>query len=352
MDSLRHDSQLFAKIAGGSRVMRTVRHARSMVSALHVEMKLWSAGAPPEKAIQMPEDWMINEAGHNAWTAMSLGASQAAGIGCPYAEADRGRLIGSLRAALRANDYAVDPILAYDEWLLGVLSKLREQALLRHELAGPMVFADPNDKSPELVTIGQAQELVNTFVKHETCWQSAGMWVKQGDRRKFRRHAPEYPLGGVVYALHAPINEALLESLTQFELGRHLIRLNLLKKDENGVWIRAADVVPWCRWHQVDSLSIYYAIELILRQLAMPSWPLEMQDGLLNRCIGTIAIPILGIQGEAEPDWWAAVNGLPRDVFYKTLNELEHIESLDVAMSKVKVRDRQIRARIRNILDI
>jgi hypothetical protein len=349
--SFEHDAQLYSKYVGGAYPVPSLRHARTLVSGLHVEMKLWSATATSEKAIHSPSSWRINDAGHNAWMTVLRGATSPSMKRCSYDETDRGRLIGSLRSALRANDFSEDPFLMYDEWLLEILLKIREQAWLREGQTEPRRIINLEDKPKPLTRIGQVQELVNVYVKHEACWQAAGHWQKNPHPGQFAAHTEEYTIGETVWALHAPLDQGLLDALAQFALGRHLIDRGLLQQTDDGVLFRPHATVQTCWWYQLDCLQSYYAFQLILRQLAMLSWPAEWCSNHIRQCHALYG-RLFGIKrGPYEgPDWWQVALNIPPDVLQTTLDQLATMEDREVMLKKIQ--KRKDRDAARDILTI
>ena len=170
----------------------------------------------------------------------------------------------------------------------------------------------------QLATYGLAQKALNIYVKHIHCWDIAGQFDgKAGHHIPY--HVPPLTFD-FICALHAPIDRNMIEALIRLPLGKFLIKRGLIDRPAQLVQSNGT-ANPWSK---LDCLRTYYGFELILRRLAMHSWP--KQCG----CTG----PIDSIKKSESwfngrfrdapigngPDWIRMAHEIPDEVFGDSLS--------------------------------
>ena len=312
-DSLIPDAELFALYVGGvdNDELGNPEPTRILTCALHLEMKLWQ---PTEF------DWYPNDAQRNAWGVMSNRTTAPEHEHPRFVQRQQCQVFSSIDLPENSKNCCFE---AFDSWLLSKLVELRNAGLAN---AGLVAWnGGPLNRPPELGTFGLAQKLINIFLKYEVCWQVSGQWVG-GEWVAYNdpalRHLPRY-----LCALHAPLDRIFLDALKQFELGRWLKRTNLLRSADST--LRQSSDGHFRPWSKLDCLRTYYGLQLMLRKIAMNTWPhgcacapssqeaIQACADWFNNNYGA-AHPC----GQDQPDWIQAACDLPEPTIQETLKEL------------------------------
>lgn len=308
-DSLTIDAQAFSAWVGGMWPPLT-RPPLSppmpgLTSALHVDLKLWQ---PSKKLGRSPR---INDAEGNA---LKVARPQLTKTAPQWDTNDYRTIFGengpiAFKTPKTSKSCA---IIDYDTWLL---EKIRD---LRNWARGLPAF--PGAAPSFLTTIGMAQKSLNVYIKYMACWAYAG---------KFHRPpaafiAPIDPIGlsNFVCALHCPLDNFLLGALSETDIGKYLIKNQLLRatRTKQG-WtckIRQEDG-DWRPWSKLDCPTAYYALQWFIRRIAMATWP----SGCSAKCINPSGgIDPEGILKGIFPDaptrsskWWEKLNACPDEKF-------------------------------------
>jgi hypothetical protein len=316
--SLIPDAELFAKYVGGATMQELGNQQPTSIltSALHLEIKLWrvNRGLPRNR-------YTINAQFHNSWRAM-LAVWLSPVNGDTFTENEKAQILQEL-SSLKCPQKSQTCVLSiFDRWMLDKMIQLRENG--RDPIRQP-ILPGVGDKVTALASFGLAQKLINIFLKYEICWQVAGQWVN-GDWVPYNdpalRHLPRY-----MCALHAPLDRILLDALKQFELGRWLKRTSLLRSADST--LRQSSDGHFRPWSKLDCLRTYYGLQLMLRKIAMNTWPhgcacapssqeaIQACADWFNNNYGA-AHPC----GQDQPDWIQAACDLPEVVILTTVNQL------------------------------
>ena len=260
------DAERFSKYAGGATLVDigTIAPLTVITSALHLEMKLWDTKK------SLPQKYRKNDAKHNSWAAMS-NRTTAPGKKFSRFSEDAKRHIYS-DVSIKTTSAACH-LIDFDTWLLTIISNLRQRGLAN---ANIQVWAPHGkNKPPELGTYGLAQKLLNVFLKHELCWHVAGRWVGYP---QFVLYAPSRSpdLPQYLCALHAPIDRVVLKALTALPLGLGSDGKKLLKYNGD---VKQSSDGNFRPWSQLNCLRTYYGLQLMLRRIAMNTWPVGCACG-------------------------------------------------------------------------
>ena len=253
------DAQCFSQYVGDGNPTGRAATTTILTSGLHLEMKLWpaSGGLPLNKYIP-------NNARNNSWRAMQI-----RGCNNTFTPTEQNQLFNELLAGLPIPSSRVCCLGDYDGWLLDNVIGFRAAGL---QPGRNPVAAVANGSTPTtLASVGLAQKPINVFVKYELCWQVAGQWL----RGIFHPYAPlQIPdLPQFVCALHAPVDAILVEKLLALPVGLHLKRQGLLKSRKGSPLIQQSSDGNFRPWSKLDCLRTYYGLQLMLRRIAMATWP-------------------------------------------------------------------------------
>ena len=311
-NALIPDAERFAKYVGGAPLaaLGNPDAVGILTSALHLEMQLWE----PTKFT-----WYINDSQRNAWGVMSNRTTAPAKVFPRFVQ--RGQ-------CLVFSSFALPPcadgccLVAFDAWLLSKLVELRNEGLAH---AGLVVWeANPHIKPPELGTFGLAQKLINIFLKYEVCWQAVGQWVN-GQMVPYQ--PPVIPnLPSYLCALHAPIDRILLDALGSLALGKWLKKNKLFNATSQ---LKQSSDGSFRPWSKLDCLRTYYGLQLMLRKVAMRTWPpgcacAESTNAAIQKCADWFN----RTYGNDHPcesgqlDWIEVACDLPESISQETLKEL------------------------------
>ncbi len=229
-----------------------------LTSGLHLEMKLWPASGG------LPRRYIPNNARNNSWRAMQI-----RGCNNTFIPAEQNKLFNGLLAGLPIPSSRVCCLGDYDGWLLDNVIGFRAAGL--HPRRHPVPAVAHGSTPTTLASVGLAQKLINVFVKYELCWQVAGQWLGG----IFHPYAPlQIPdLPQFVCALHAPVDAILVEKLLALPVGQHLMRKGLLKSRIGSPLIQQSSDGSFRPWSKLDCLRTYYGLQLVLRRIAMATWP-------------------------------------------------------------------------------
>jgi len=301
-------ADLFARFQGGGHLNPVAHHPEPLTSALHFEMCLWNHPEP----LAVPP-FAIDDAFHNSWTAMSQ--MYAANT---FTENEMTRIHEDI-IKLPPKTVATSCILgAFDKWILNLILSLRSEG--QNLTRNPVLPQNPYPSA--LASVGRAQKLVNLYLKIELCWQISGF--KYGCARPVLHRAMIPHLLSYLCALHAPLDRSLLQKIVSLPLGAWLIDKYLM--GNNGDLVQSSDNVAR-PWSKLDCLRTYYGLQLMLRRVAMASWPAGCACsgawGNGRDTIGKICGEIDPKDGNKGPDWLAAVFQLPENVILETLKALQ-----------------------------
>ncbi len=333
--SLIPDAERFSRYVGGERLEQIGDPAKSgvLTSALHLEMKLW-------KPITFRRPLLENDIESNSWLVMRRRTTAANEVFQRFDAGEKRPIFSLFKLDARRSNCGLIP---FDEWVLEMILSLRNQGLAHADLPhpwNPVVHKQP----PELATVGLAQKLINIFLKYELCWQVAGRWENEGFVVYAQHRIPN--LQHYLCALHAPIDRIVLEGArekgqekTDFgllgtPLGRWLLNSEMIKS--NGDLKQSSDGT-FRPWSKLDCLRTYYGLQLMLRRVAMNTWPagcacggglkvdpdaaakalteecakwFEKKCGEKHRC------------GQGQTDWVKAACELPEQVIQETIKGL------------------------------
>ena len=300
------DAERFARYVGGATLatIGTIAPLTVITSALHLEMKLWNTGN------QLPRQYLQNGAEHNSWIAMRARGRNT------FSQAEKGIIFAGLNPGTPAPKQCV--LTAYDDWLLTTILGLRTQG--RNPGRNPELRTGYAPST--LSTVGSCQKLLNVFLKYELCWQVAGQWVGGGF---FRYAPPRSPnLSQYLCALHAPIDSFLLKAIVTLPLGSHLVAKGLLRERDG--YLRQSINSAFRPWSKLDCLRTYYGLQLMLRRIAMNTWPQScVCNGSAADAIGRCDDWFNETYGGPEckgPDWVSEAFNLPNVVIENTIRKL------------------------------
>ncbi len=306
LTSLQDDAQQFAIYVGGGTPTGRVLLPRFLTSALHMEMKLWKP---------TPFTYWENDAQRNSWAVMRVVLGKDTFVDREKCE------IFNLLCKLPAYSTPSGCVLnQYDGWLLDMILNLRGLGLAPHR--GPIPAGTARHVSA-LASVGRAQKLLNIFLKYELCWQVAGQWAG-GNVLPYA--SPRIPdLQRFLCALHAPLDSIILEAITGLPLGRWLQEQGLQKKSND--YLQQSSNGNFVPWSKLDCLRTYYGLQLILRRIAMATWPTgcicgASPDKVIEECCDWFNCkyprPEVGRQ-----DWLKAACTLPKEVIDATLGAMK-----------------------------
>lgn len=318
--SLQPDAERFARYVGGAPLNQigNLDPPTVLTSALHLEMKLWN---PTRFA------WYVNDALRNSWGVMSNRTTAPQGQYPRFAQTDQSYAFGRI---MLPDALFNCRFTQFDEWLLNQIDTLRTAGLGRAGI--PIWRPNGRNKPPELGTRGLSQKLVNMSLKYELCWQVAGQWV---DTRFLgyaqRRIANMYQF---LCPLHAPIDRILLRAIVGLPLGEWLIKKKKLLRRSGD--LRQSSDGQFRSWSKLDCLRTYYGLQLMLRRIAMETWPKGCAcDGsasdAIKRCADWFeeAFGKCYSPNKVGPDWIKASCELPDEVIKQTLDEMRSMNCGD-----------------------
>jgi hypothetical protein len=273
------DAQRFSAYVGGSPNLPAGAVGPELVSALHVDLKLWQ---PAQVPIGRP--YRINDAFGNAWKTARPQLSSDPFKGHP---SDRA-CIESLVLTLPSPPSGC-VLSDFDQWILKTIIAIRGRSLALARLAGGPAPAQPY----ALSTVGTAQKILNVYLKYQACWHMGGQWVQATGQ--FVNHPASASVAPFLCALHCPIDSVLLEALLRDPIGKELIKHGLM----NNLGHLRQSSGDFDSWSKLDCLETYFRFQLMLRRIAMRTWP-----------------PRCACQSAAEHgNSSAAASNLPQEIF-------------------------------------
>jgi len=295
------DAQRFSKYVGGGWPIPPLAPGGGLVSALHIDLKLWTTG----KILARP--YRANDAMGNSWKVARPQLTPDRFIGHPVERAAVEELV-RLLPVMSSNPCALAP---YDRWILEGIAAIRTAGRGLGEGGG-------TGKPTTLSTVGMAQKILNVYWKYKACWHAGGTWNAGAGAFVPSANAA----GAILCALHCPIDSILLRAIRdKLTLGRWLQERGLMDAE---AYLRQSDG-SFSPWSKLDCMRAYYGLQLILRRIAMYTWPkgcaCSSHDGLAG--VPGAVLPSPGRSGARDvPDWIEEAFNLPEEVIAKTAGEL------------------------------
>jgi hypothetical protein len=246
------DAQRFSAYVGGAPKLPLGAVGPELVSALHVDLKLWQPGP---NQVPLGHPYRINDAFGNAWKTARPQLSPNPFKGHP---ADRA-FIDSVVLTLPPPPSGC-VLSVFDQWILGTIMAIRNRSL---KLVGGKAPAKPY----ALSTVGMAQKILNVYLKYQACWHMGGQWDQATGQ--FVNHPASARVAPFLCALHSPIDSRLLNALLGSPIGQKLVALGLMNKRG---YLRQANGV-FTSWSNLDCLKTYFGFQMMLRKIAMRTWP-------------------------------------------------------------------------------
>lgn len=336
--SLIPDAVRFANYVGGAPFVVIGAPAPTTIlnSGLHLEMKLW----PVEGGLPLNR-YLINGHFHNAWVAMLAGWLDWQ-AGDRFDVGEKPALETLLDSLPNPTNAAGCHLTAFDGWHLQLMSDLRQTG---QNLARNPILPEGKKRTTALASFGRCQKLINVFLKYEICWQVADQWV---GRALVPYAAPRVPsLPEYLCALHAPIDRILLAGppkkkgkprshfgLSGTPLGQWLKGLGMMSAD--GADLRQSSDGEFQPWSKLDCLRAYYGFQLMLRRIALNTWPPGCACGstpprdpatsakvLTGQCRDWFNAGFCAKHPVGEgPDWIQIACDLPEEVIRETILKL------------------------------
>lgn len=110
------------------------------------------------------------------------------------------------------------------------------------------------------------------YYEYQLCWDL----TKRPEALKAK--SPREDLRNWLPFLHAPLHVSFLGKLELLPLGLWLTQKEYLRKGK----IRDGLEDKFFTWWKMDSLRTYYGIQLMLRRMAMNTWPSEISEKALQ----------------------------------------------------------------------
>lgn len=273
----------------------------ALISALHVEMRLWPAHG------LLPKKYRPNDIVHNGWAAMKV-----RGVSVAHDRAQKATAVNAVIGAVPLEPQEACVLNTYDKWLLQTIVTIRTNAAALPKARA----ACPRHMPSTLASVGLSQKLINICVKYAFCWEVAGQYDRATGAYSTVTTLPN--VGGFVCALHAPIDREFLTALSLLPLGKYLIDRKLI--DKTGTRIRQSNGT-FTPWSKLDCLRAYFGIQLVIRHLAIHSWP--------QGCACTVDTGVAWFgkhfpeyENREAPDWITEAYEIPEEIFDATLVKL------------------------------
>jgi hypothetical protein len=315
--TLEPDAKRFAQYVGGVAPddIELMKPASVLTSALHCEMRLW----PISKRMAL-NLYQKNDSAGNAWRAMQHRVTATQSIFPQFLLTAKCEIFSSI--AKMPTPLPRCSLLQFDDWHLSNLVSLRNAGLANAGIQAWIRHGD--NKPPELGTVGLAQKLINVFLKYELCWQVAGQ-CRNGDMEAYQpRRIPQLPQ--YLCVLHAPIDRILLQQIVKLPLGKWLNGKGFLNNNGSLIQSSGGAARPWSK---LDCLRTYYGLQLMLRKIAMHTWPKgcacdNSADDAIRKCANWFNEQYgkTHLCGKNNPDWIEEACKLPEDVVKETVLHL------------------------------
>jgi hypothetical protein len=293
------DAQRFSKYIGGGWPIPPLAPGRGLLSALHVDLRIWTTGK------RLAHLYRANKAMGNAWKAARpvLGRDTFKGHAASRAYVEK--LVGSL-PGLTSLSCVLGP---YDCWILSQIDAVRKAG---RTLSGGV------GRDSALSTVGMSQKILNVYWKYQACWHVGGTWTAGAGAFVPSPNAA----GAILCALHCPIDSILLRAIrVKLTLGPWLQKKGLM---DARAYLRQSDG-SFSPWSKLDCIRAYYGLQLMLRRIAMYTWPkgcaCSGQDGLAGGSGAVLPSPSRSDASDV-PDWIEEAFNLPEEVIAKTAGEL------------------------------
>ena len=296
--SIEHDAKQFSQYVALGQPVKCQVLPDKLTSSLHFEMKLW---LPPPFAVRR---YRINDAEHNAWKAALPPFTCEANSVTPKAFV-AARIKSPVPRASTACALNI-----YDQWALTTILHIKRAAqtfpLPAKTTKGPSI----------LTTVGMAAKLLNVYVKYQFCWEIAGVYPSLIPMPKPGRIFSDF-----CCALHSPIDSIIIDAIYKLPIGEHLRKQKLITSEKKLVQADAQKVY----WSRLNCFTTYYGFQLILRRIAMATWPngcacppVNYSDIFSDWC-KSVDLPILIGDG---PDWINEAARIPDNVIRDTIAAL------------------------------
>jgi hypothetical protein len=298
------DAQRFSAYVGGSPNLPPGAVGPELVSALHVDLKLWQPG--PNR-VPLGRPYRINDAFGNAWKTARPQLSPDPFKGHP---ADRA-FIKSVVLNLPPQPSGC-VLSVFDQWILDTIIAIRDRSL---RLAGGNAPSLPY----ALSTVGMAQKILNVYLKYQACWHMGGQWDQATGQ--FVNHPASASIAPFLCALHCPIDREIIIELLKLPIGKWCLKKGLM--DEGGKLRQANGSLR--RRSQFDCWHNYYGFQFMLRKIVIQTWP----SGCMCNCISfeesaiNLVNKIPKTEGfNQEFDWIREVESLPKEVIDETITAI------------------------------
>ena len=217
----------------------------SLISALHLDIVMWQTAKPLST-----KKYKINNARHNSFAASVVRGSPSAKIGQNLSP-----IFNSLDILPNSKKCRLP---AYDGWLLGQTLAIRSFGKTWHITKSTSL----KKSLGTLTTVGMSQKLINLYYKYQFCWAASGSRLNLNPGKVLDFSC----------ALHCPLDRIFLLELMKLPLGQDLKRRGLLTSAKGSPAIRNLNghLLPWSK---LDCISTYYSLQMVLRRLAMMTWP-------------------------------------------------------------------------------
>lgn len=245
---LAHCRSFSKYVSGGGLSSSASDAGTAPFSALGIEMHFW---CPPKTSL--PKRYHINDIEHNAWHAM-----QQMGIKGTFPLSERSKIFRYLRDTFPSLPADSCEHVVFDRWFQRAADHLRKTGLGQPSARG----ASQAYKPSTLATLGLAQKLINIYLKYVFCWAVAGRYSDGA----FSSCVIIPNITDFTFALHAPIDRILLNSLKSTKLGQKWSDEGFL--DKNTSRIKNANG-EWAPWSKLDCWDSYWRFQQDLRACAL-----------------------------------------------------------------------------------
>ena len=313
--SLVPDAQRFSIYVGDGNPSTPSPRTSVLTSALHFEMKLW----PPFG--RLPKKYRINDAQRNSWGVMLVVMGRDT-----FTTLEKNKIFDQL-CNLNSPTTPNCILEQFDDWILDAIISLRSSGI--DPSRNPQI-AGTAKRVSALASFGRSQKLVNVFLKYELCWQVAGQW----QRGNFATYTPRIAhLNSFLCALHAPVDSILIESLLSLPVGQYLKDTGILKPRQGSPLIKQSSNGVYTPWSKLDCLRTYYGFQLMLRRIAMETWPKSCAcsnspSKAIQQCVDWFVRKHGNLWPCKESDWIDAVLNIPPEVIDKTINDLKTMQTV------------------------